>query len=398
VLTGEPALPATTWRLKSHLLRTRNLPTDRIRNYYSGSTLVAMPPKITAGDRTGSSTLNYMLGDHPSLSLGTGLGSTAITTNSSGGKLAEIRYYPWGTERYTYGTTPTSYHFTGQRLEDDIGLYYYGARWYDPYLNRWIQPDSDVPESQGVQAYDRYAYANNNPVKYTDPTGHFAWLPVLTLGGALIGAVVNYTSQVVNNYNTNGGDLGSALTTNIDVGSVANSALAGAAVGFSVGVLGPAAVAVAGDAITGVGLITGSATIFTAGVSASEASITLGNAMYGVSTSVSSPVQSSTQSSTNSPNFIGTENGELIPVPNGATGPTPVRSGAGFQYTGGSGGNGFDPRVTGVRIMDLTQPRPPSPGYPNGYVSYSNASGQTVNPYTGRTITPSDRWWHIELK
>jgi hypothetical protein len=141
VLTGEPALPATTWRLKSHLLRTRNLPTDRIRNYYSGSTLVAMPPKITAGDRTGSSTLNYMLGDHPSLSLGTGpslslgtgpslslgtgLGSTAITTDSNGGYFAEIRYYPWGTERYTYGTTPThpslcsgqAYHFTSESIK-----------------------------------------------------------------------------------------------------------------------------------------------------------------------------------------------------------------------------------------------------------------------------------------
>jgi hypothetical protein len=123
--TEERALHATPCRLKSHLLRIRNLPTDRTRNYYAGSTLVAMPPKITAGDRTGSSTLNYMLGDHPSLSLGTGLGSTAITTNSSGGKVAEIRYYPWGTERYKYGTTPThpslcsgqAHHFTSESIK-----------------------------------------------------------------------------------------------------------------------------------------------------------------------------------------------------------------------------------------------------------------------------------------
>jgi hypothetical protein len=33
--------------------------------------------------------------------------------------------------------------------------------------------DTDVPASQGVQGYDRYAYSNNNPVRYTDPTGHW---------------------------------------------------------------------------------------------------------------------------------------------------------------------------------------------------------------------------------
>jgi hypothetical protein len=82
--------------------------------------------------RKGSSTLNYMLGDHPSpelgtgpsLSLGTGLGSTEITTDSSGGKVAEIRY-PWGTERYKSGETPThpslcsgqAYQFTSESMK-----------------------------------------------------------------------------------------------------------------------------------------------------------------------------------------------------------------------------------------------------------------------------------------
>ena len=63
--------------------------------------------------------------------------------------------------------------FTGQQNVASIGLYFYNARFYDAYLNRWIQPDSIIPEAvQGVQAWDRYAYTNNNPVKYTDPTGH----------------------------------------------------------------------------------------------------------------------------------------------------------------------------------------------------------------------------------
>jgi RHS repeat-associated protein len=81
--------------------------------------------------------------------------------------------WPWGEGRYTEGATPTEFHFTGQKELSVLGLHFYGARWYDSALGRFIQADSVVPlESQGVQAWDRYAYVNNNPVRYTDPAGH----------------------------------------------------------------------------------------------------------------------------------------------------------------------------------------------------------------------------------
>jgi RHS repeat-associated protein len=88
-----------------------------------------------------------------------------------------IEYSLTGETRYSSGTIPTTYLYTGQRRESSLGglegLYFYGARWLDPALGRFTSPDSIIPEqSQGVQAYDRYAYANNNAVKYTDPTGH----------------------------------------------------------------------------------------------------------------------------------------------------------------------------------------------------------------------------------
>jgi len=51
---------------------------------------------------------------------------------------------------------------------------FYNARWYDPSLGRFTQADTIIPESQGVQAWDRYAFVNNNPVRYTDSTGHVA--------------------------------------------------------------------------------------------------------------------------------------------------------------------------------------------------------------------------------
>ncbi|HET7474104.1 MAG TPA: hypothetical protein VFJ71_13325, partial [Candidatus Limnocylindrales bacterium] len=95
------------------------------------------------------------------------------------------------------------------------------------------------------------------------------------------------------------------------------------------------------------------------------------------------------------PDFVVDTNGVAYPVPQGASGPRPTRTGKGITFEGGAGGNGLDPRVDGVRIMD-----PRTSGkyqYPNGYVSYFNHYGQAVNPYTGSTLSRGDPWWHIPL-
>ena len=78
----------------------------------------------------------------------------------------------WGETRYTWGTTPTTYRYTGQREQAEVGLYYYGARSYDPYTARFTQPDTIVPTPTNPQGFNRYSYVKNRPVLYTDPTGH----------------------------------------------------------------------------------------------------------------------------------------------------------------------------------------------------------------------------------
>jgi len=108
--------------------------------------------------------LYFLLTDH--------LGSTSLTTNASGAVTAEVRYAPFGTDRYTTGTTPTSYRFTGQRKDATIGLYFYNSRYYDPLLGRFIQSDTLVPNPSVPQSLNRYAYTLNNPVRYTDPSGN----------------------------------------------------------------------------------------------------------------------------------------------------------------------------------------------------------------------------------
>ncbi|MEI2689189.1 MAG: RHS repeat-associated core domain-containing protein [Anaerolineae bacterium] len=125
--------------------------------YYAGSVRVAM--------RTGGQTY-YLLNDH--------LTSTAITTNSSGVRQTELRYFAYGGTRYDAGGQMTIYRYTGQRVEIGTGLYDYGARWYDPQIGRFLAPDSIVPNVGSSQSLNRYAYVNGNPLKYTDPSGH--WL------------------------------------------------------------------------------------------------------------------------------------------------------------------------------------------------------------------------------
>jgi hypothetical protein len=48
-----------------------------------------------------------------------------------------------------------------------------GARWYDSSLGRWNQPDPYIPDPGNVQAFDRFAFTINNPIKYRDPSGHW---------------------------------------------------------------------------------------------------------------------------------------------------------------------------------------------------------------------------------
>src|SRR5215468_491889 len=102
-------------------------------------------------------------------------------------------------------------------------------------------------------------------------------------------------------------------------------------------------------------------------------------------------------SSLSVPDFIVTSGGDVIPLPQGVMGPMPAQNGRGFRYVGGSGGHGLDARVSEVRIMDPVPARGQAPGYTGGYVTYSNAVGQSVNPYTGRTVAQADPIWHIPI-
>ena len=134
------------------------------RYYHLGGRLIALRQ---------NGQLHYVHTDH--------LGSLSLLTDENGhavpGSLQ--RFYPFGTVRAGQPVVlPTDQNFTGQPLDANTGLLYYAdgtgyGRYYDPSLGRWTQPDPIIPKPADPQAFNRYSYVRNNPLKYTDSTGHW---------------------------------------------------------------------------------------------------------------------------------------------------------------------------------------------------------------------------------
>ena len=93
------------------------------------------------------------------------LGSAVLMTNNKGFEVWSCDYTAFGNVISNSGSIDAAPMFTGKDYDEDIGLYYYNARWYDPETGRFVTED---PAKDGL---NWYIYAGNNPVKYTDPTG-----------------------------------------------------------------------------------------------------------------------------------------------------------------------------------------------------------------------------------
>lgn len=131
-----------------------------------------------------SGTVHYWHGDH--------LGSSNMITDSTGAKVQALTYYPYGDIRVNQSsaTPPVDVHYkyTGKELDASSNLYFYESRYYHAVFGRFVSPDSIVPNFREPQDLNRYTYARNNPMLYTDPSGH---CPIcIGIGiGILIGVV-----------------------------------------------------------------------------------------------------------------------------------------------------------------------------------------------------------------
>jgi RHS repeat-associated protein len=102
-----------------------------------------------------------------------GLGSANVALSSTGSATASTLYAPYGSGRYSSGTMPTDFGFTGQHADSITGLDYYNARYYDPTGSQFTSADASLPGNGfDVWGLSRYAYVQSNPVIRTDPSGN----------------------------------------------------------------------------------------------------------------------------------------------------------------------------------------------------------------------------------
>nr|WP_305879933.1 MULTISPECIES: RHS repeat-associated core domain-containing protein [unclassified Treponema] len=125
------------------------------------------------------------------------LGSAQFVTDWKGRQYEHIEYTPYGElwiEEVAAGLDKLPFRFTGKELDEETGLYYYGARYLDPKYSRWLSGDPALneyipkaPIDDEAQKHNEnlpgmggvfnvvnlhvYHYAGNNPVKYIDPDG-----------------------------------------------------------------------------------------------------------------------------------------------------------------------------------------------------------------------------------
>ena len=114
------------------------------------------------------------------------LGSITALIDEEGEIAEEYSYDSWGRRRnpitWNYlaaGLNPSQLitrGFTGHEHLDQFAIINMNGRLYDPVLGRMFSPDNFIQDASSSQSYNRYTYCNNNPLKYTDPSGNYYYL------------------------------------------------------------------------------------------------------------------------------------------------------------------------------------------------------------------------------
>ncbi|MGZ4620497.1 MAG: RHS repeat-associated core domain-containing protein [Blastococcus sp.] len=370
------------------------------------------------------------------------LGTATVEDTVATGAVTRRYQDPYGNPRGPAPTWASPHGYLNAPTSTFSGLTHLGARNYDPTIGRFttVDPLLNLSDPQSISGY---AYADNSPIANSDPSGLLiACVDVCSHskgnGTENSNGSVNYghghvsapappapgRGSYLGRQSYEGNDVRTAREKYIDAQSGANNFFCDS-VGCQLPHIDPreyhsTGFGSFGDFLGGLisildsfststsyahalGLPSGGDIINHAmGVDPDKPAFLLGQLLgligpgvvAGPAAELEAGASAAEAADAVTPAVIRVGDLKLPGVPKGAVG-TITKNGKGLQYTIPRGTPELDERVTGIRVMDpTTTGKYP---YPTGRVMYVNEQGQTVNPLTGETVTPSDPFAHIPL-
>ncbi len=189
--------------------RNRKVGSDGIVQYLYDQTSV-----LAEYDETGTQKARYDYGSDRLISMSRsgegrrwysldGLRSVVNLTDDSGSLVASYHLDAWGNFRFPTELTASKnrFAFTGYEWDPELGLFNAKARYFDPQIGRFTSQDSFLGQIDDPPSLHRYFYANDNPGRFIDTTGHAGIDAVKNAGRAVVdfgaGAIVAYTADVI---------------------------------------------------------------------------------------------------------------------------------------------------------------------------------------------------------
>ena len=168
---------------------TRNDTVTHLYYIAGGEGLSGIYVKQTKGATTLKDGMYYVHPDH--------LGSLTVITDASGAIKQKSTFDAWGKRAFVTKDNSLVFDrgFTGHEHLEEFSLINMNGRMYDPVLGRFLSPDPFVQNPLFSQSFNRYSYAWNNPLVYTDPDGEWVWLVFAVYGAITTGMKAGVAAQ-----------------------------------------------------------------------------------------------------------------------------------------------------------------------------------------------------------
>ena len=199
-----------------------NATTRHVHYVRAGDETVAIKTWSKVGTGTNTPQVRYPHRDH--------LGSVVAITTETGTVESRSSFDVWGKRRdpatwvtpapgtFTAAPTATDRGYTGHENIDELGLVHMNGRIYDPEIGKFLSADPTLQFPESTQGYNRYAYAGNNPLTFTDPSGFSFWKKLLSVVGVLLNFIPGFQGWstafwrgFITGFLTSGGNLKAAL-------------------------------------------------------------------------------------------------------------------------------------------------------------------------------------------